>query len=366
MGLIIVLGTMTSALRSFVLARSARDAITSLVFRTNRRIFNLWLVRCDTYEDRDRIMAMYAPISLILLPLTWLAFGTIGFTLIYWGLGVGTLERAMIISGSSIMTLGSATDDRTLFFIIEFIEAAFGIILTAVLISYLPTMYSAFSRRETLVTMLEVRASAPPSALDMIIRAHSIRGLEALNEIWRNWEQWFAEIEESHTSLPALVFFRSTKPGRSWITAAGAVLDAASLHEAVLDVPINPDARLCIRSGFLALRHIADFFLIDYDPDPHFPAHPISISRIEFDEVYDQLKEAGVPVKPDRDQCWLDFAGWRVNYDTVLLRLAALTLAPYAPWSSDRSLPGSNFRPFSLWVSQKDKKMHVKSSTAKR
>jgi hypothetical protein len=44
-----------------------------------------------------------------------------------------------------------------------------------------------------------------------------------------------------------------------------------------------------------------------------------------------------VRVIADRDQAWRDFAGWRVNYDTVLLALAALTLAPPAMWSSDRS-----------------------------
>ena len=37
----------------------------------------------------------------------------------------------------------------------------------------------------------------------------------------------------------------------------------------------------------------------------------------------------------------MDFAGWRVNYDEVLLFLANTTAAPYAPWSSDR---GSLYR----------------------
>jgi hypothetical protein len=42
-------------------------------------------------------------------------------------------------------------------------------------------------------------------------------------------------------------------------------------------------------------------------------------------------------MKPDRDAAWAAFAGWRVNYDSVLLALATLVMAPYAPWSSDRS-----------------------------
>jgi hypothetical protein len=115
-------------------------------------------------------------------------------------------------------------------------------------------------------------------------------------------------------------------------------LDAAALMSSTVDIPRTPEAQLCIRAGFVALRHIADFFNIQHHPDPHFPDQPISISRQEFDEACDQMAAAGVPIKADREQAWQDFAGWRVNYDTVLLALAQLLMAPYAPWSSDRGL----------------------------
>jgi hypothetical protein len=185
--------------------------------------------------------------------------------------------------------------------------------------------------------MLEVRAGSPPFAVELLIRYFRIRGLNALHEIWVSWEMWFAEIEETHTSLAALAFFRSPKPDRSWITAAGAVLDAASLVDSSLDIPRDPNSNLCIRAGYLALRAIADFFHIHYNPTPTAD-DPISISREEYDAAYDQLVAAGLPVKPDREAAWLSFKGWRVNYDTVLLALCTLLMAPYAPWSSDRSL----------------------------
>ncbi len=99
----------------------------------------------------------------------------------------------------------------------------------------------------------------------------------------------------------------------------------------------DPDAMLCIRAGYIRLRRIATFFGIPSDPSPKAD-DPISVTRDEFDEAYDRLAAAGVPMKPDRDQAWRDFVGWRVNYDAVLLTLAALVMAPYAPWSSDRSI----------------------------
>jgi len=85
------------------------------------------------------------------------------------------------------------------------------------------------------------------------------------------------------------------------------------------------------------------FFGIPFDPDPA-PDDPIAIARSEFDDVWDQLAADGVPLVADRDQAWRDFAGWRVNYDTVLLSLAQITMAPFAPWTSDRS-PIDHIRP---------------------
>ena len=207
--------------------------------------------------------------------------------------------------------------------------------MVALLIAYLPTMYAAFSRREAAVTLLEVRAGNPPSAAEMIQRYHRIHGLDALSEQWRAWEVWFADIEESHTSLPALVFFRSPQSNHSWITAAGTILDTAALTLAAIEVPYDPQAALCLRAGFLALRRISDFFGVVYPSDPA-PTDPISIQRHEFDEVIASLAQKKVPIKADLEQAWKDFNGWRVNYDTVLISLATLTLAPQAPWSSDR------------------------------
>jgi hypothetical protein len=45
-----------------------------------------------------------------------------------------------------------------------------------------------------------------------------------------------------------------------------------------------------------------------------------------------------VPLKPDREQAWLDFAGWRVNYDQVLIALANLTMAPASMWTGNRGM----------------------------
>jgi len=332
----IVIATLLSAMRTFVLPRSAPVKLTRLVFLASRFCFNLWTHRATTYEERDRVMALYAPLTLLILPVVWLAVVMGGYTSMFWAIGVESWRAAFEVSGSSLLTLGFAKVGGMAATILSFSEATIGLILVALLISYLPTMYGAFSRRELAVTMLEVRAGTPPTAVELFARYRRLNRLDLLKELWVTWESWFADIEETHTSLAALSFFRSPQPDHSWVTAAGAILDAAALAVSALDIPHDTQANLCIRAGYLALQRIADFFSIIYDPNPS-PDDPISISREEFDDACAQLGQAGVPLKPDRDQAWRDYKGWRVNYDTVLLRLAALTMAPYAPWSSDRS-----------------------------
>ena len=336
-GTVIVATTLLSVTRVLLVPRSAPDLLVRIVFLATRFFFRPWTKGTRPYAERDRIMAFYAPLSLLALLPTWLALILLAYTGMFWALGAPSWREAFRESGSSLLTLGFAPADKVSQVLLMFSEAAIGLILVALLIAYLPTMYAAFSRREAAVTLLEVRAGSPPSAVEMIERYHRIHGLERLSQVWPAWEAWFAEIEESHTSLPALVFFRSPQPDRSWVTAAGAVLDAAALTAATLSIPHDASADLCIRAGFIALRRVADFFQYRYNPNPHFPKDPISITRSEFDAIYDRLAGKGVPLKPDRDQAWLDFAGWRVNYDPVLLALADLTMAPRAPWSSDRS-----------------------------
>jgi hypothetical protein len=337
-GLLIVVSTVLSAIETLVVPRAIPLRITRTVFLAMRALFGLRGKRAKTFKERDRDMALYGPVSLFTLAASWLALTGLGYVLMYWALGMRPWRLALSLSGSSIFTLGFAVPRNLPTTVLAFSEAILGIGLLAMLISYLPSMYQSFSRREAAVAALDVRAGTPPTGAAMLIRISTIEGWGRLDDTWRSWESWFVDVTETHTSQPALVFFRSPHWEHSWLTASGAVLDAASLFASTVDRPRSPDGELCIRAGYIALRRIADFFTIPHPPDPHWPAEPISIDRREFDAACRKMSDAGVPLKPDLEQAWRDFAGWRVNYDRVLLSLASLTMAPYAPWSSDRSI----------------------------
>lgn len=334
-GIFIVLWTINSAINAFIVPRGSNTLLTRLIFQTVHFFFRL-RVRNASYEKRDRIMAFFSPITLFLYPFVMLILILIGYMCIYWALGLEPLYDVFKLSGSSLLTLGYASEETFLFKIIEFSEAMLGLILVALLIAYLPTMYAAFSRREANVALLASRANTPPSAVEFIARSHRNGELTKLRSVWTSWQLWFAEVEESHTSLALLSFFRSPQPAHSWVTAAGVILDSAALILSSVDTPLQTKAPFLIRTGYIALNRIAEFFRLDVPQTPNL-TQQISISRAEFNAAYASLIEQGVPMKADQDQAWKDFCGWRINYDQALLQLANLTMAPYAQWVSDRS-----------------------------
>ena len=328
-----------AVLRTVVVPRASSTMINRVVFIGERKVFNLLAHERRTYAARDRVMALYGPVCLVTLPFVWISLMIIGFTFMFWAVNVEPLRQAFILSGSSIFTLGFAAPHNLPVDLLVFLEAMIGLGLVALLISYLPSIYGAFARRERMVGLLEGRAGSPPSVVAMLTRYARIGALGMVDdELFQRWEEWFIDIEESHISFAALVFFRSPQPERSWITAAGCVLDTAAIISSTVDRPRSAPAQLMLRSGFLCLRRLSDYFGIRYDPDPR-PDDPISVTRREFDLLVVELEAAGVPLKADLDQAWRDFAGWRVNYDTVLITLASLVFAPTARWSSDRPVP---------------------------
>jgi len=314
-----------------------------------RALFDARTRVARSYGARDRIMSLYAPVSLVVLEAVWLWLEAIAFAAMFWAVRVRPAGDAFHEAVSSLTTLGYRDVRGGVEVVLAFFAASIGLVLIALLISYLPTMYTVFSRRETLVATLDARAGVPPSAVELLVRtaaqARRETFQESLNETWHEWERWFADIEETHTSLAAITFFRSPQPHRSWVTAAGAVLDAAALTVSTLNVRRDGQAGLCLDAGFRALGRVAEFLRLDTAGVDDHEDGGVSVSRAEFDAAYEQLDRAGLDLVPDRAAAWRGFVGWRRRYDATLLALADLVVAPPAPWSSDRSAGRGERRP---------------------
>src|SRR4051812_47264738 len=173
-GSILVAIALDSAIRTFVLPRGVVVTLTRFVTVVFRRIFDLRLRFAKTYESRDRAMALYGPFALFALVTVWIVFVVGGFMLIFLAIEGDGIREAFIESGSSVFTLGFERPEGLAATTAAFAAAAIGLALLALLIAYLPTIYSAFSRREVRVAYMASRSGTPPRAVDLLKRAHLI------------------------------------------------------------------------------------------------------------------------------------------------------------------------------------------------
>lgn len=332
MGVVLVITTLSAAIRSFVLPRNEVVKLNTYVFRPLRLLFDFAASWHKTFGGRDRVQAHYAPVALVTLPVVWLGVVAAGFTCMYWGMDEGDWLDCFQLSGSSLLTLGTHKTRGPIITAFTFAEATLGLLLMTLLISYLPTIYQAFSRREIVVARLELRAGTPPSAGTLLLWLNRSGSLQDDTLQWETWEQWFVEIEESHTSLPILSFFRSPQPGRSWVTTAALILDTAALLFSVVEGARDRQAELTFKAGCLAVNRIFRFFkedihttpstvLSDNDPieDPGY---------LDFMEVCENLAENGISLCPDRNEAWQQYRELRSRYATALEFLGKITMAP--------------------------------------
>ena len=332
LGALIVIGTLWSAMLTVVVPRAERPRITRYHFKLTgffSRLAHRWI---HNPERRDLFDSRLAPFGLLSLAFVWAFHIVIGFAAIFWAQGVRGFSQALLLSGSSLTTLGIRDADSTSTLIIVVIEGLIGLGLVGLMISYLPTVYDAYLAREVAVARLEVRAGRPPHPFTLLHRVHLVGWLDSnMDEFWAEWENWFLHIEETHTTHTSLSFFRSAHYRRSWLQVAGVVLDTAALMDSTLAIERSPRAALCIRSGFNALGSIADNFEIARPSAPS-SSDSVTISRRQFDDLWVELEAEGLPLKPDRDQAWEDFTGWRVNYDAAIYGLFDYLRIEPGPW----------------------------------
>jgi hypothetical protein len=345
-GLLIVVFTAGSVIGTLVVPRRVRsviakacDAMVDLAFR----------VICPfrmSYPRRDATLAWQAPIALVFRLLVWLALLYTGYALMLLPVVSDNAGRAFSEAGSSMFTLGYSAPRGSGMTVLDYFAAFTGLIVVGLQIGYLPTLYAAFNRRETEVTLLVARAGLPAWGPEILARTRfGIEGAEVgpvLDPLFTTWERWSAEVAESHSTYLTLTQLRSPRPLSHWVTSLLAVMDAAAMHLAVSpgSAP-GISARLCLRMGFTAMRQVgaAMHLIVDEDPDPDHPL--VAVSFEEFAAAVDVLRTLDYPVERTNEQAWPHFRGWRVNYEQIALALALATDAPPALWSGARRWPST-------------------------
>ena len=338
LGVALVVADLYDLVRALVVPRPHTTGLVAVASRQVRFLMHRGVGRIRDFERRDHILTTLEPMVMLVRLGIWLSAGLVGFALIIWSTGNSSFGHSFIESGSSIFTLGFATESHPAPEVVSFLAAAFGLLVVALQIAYLPALYDSFNRRETLVTMLESRAGTPAWGPELLAR-HYLVGIEGnLDSFYGDWERWSADVAESHTTYPALLYMRSPHPTNSWLVGLIAVLDSAALYLSVCPSAAPAEARLCVRMGFTCLRDIARAIRIPFDPDPR-PDVDIDLTFEEFLDAVARLDQATVPLERSAEEAWAHFKGWRVNYEAIAYTLADIVFAPPGAWIGSRRYP---------------------------
>src|SRR6266699_4024594 len=344
LGLGLTLATLSSAIRQTVLPGRKSVRLSRILFRTTFLLFRLVIVRIQSEAVSSALAAFYAPLSVMLLPITWVILLLLGFSMMFWGMGEPSLGTSLTLSGAAITTEGFLAPKGGGQATLYILDGILGLGIVGLFITFLPTMYSIYSQREKQVTRVAFRFGTPPSGVQMLAQIYRLGLAQELDELWRTWENWFTDMAETHISNSEVIFYRSSQPGTSWITTAGAILDASALYSSTVDRGDVPWLNLCFQVGSRTLSDIATD--VGIPPGSALaPGVSMHVTRAEYDAACEQLSSAGVRLKADREESWRAFVSMRSQYDSALIALAKLVYAPEAPWSSVRN----HTSPFCPW-----------------
>ena len=335
-GLIIVLVTIVSVLFILVLPRQPQglEKLTVIVNKSVHYSFVMLSRLGRTYEVKDSILAPTAPVALLAQLLWWAVSLVLGFALMLMNT-THSFGHGLTQAVTALFTVGAIHAGGTPNTMLDIAAGATWVVIVALKIAYLPSLYNSFSRREALVTMLESRAGSPAWGPELLAR-HQLVGInDALPQLYADWEQWAAEVTESHTTYPVLLLFRSPEPWLNWIIGLLAVLDAGAMQLALNPTTAPSQTRLCLRMGFTLFNRLAASLGYPVDPDPD-PDGAIKLEYAEFLSAVDNLAEYGFPMERSAEDAWPHFRGWRINYENSAYRLADAFTAPPAPWSGTR------------------------------
>ncbi|MBW3633927.1 MAG: hypothetical protein KY456_12970 [Chloroflexi bacterium] len=338
-GILVIILSTGLAIRTFMVPTGAPPLINRVIFRFTQALFDAIIRPIRSEARRQGILSLFAPVSLLTVLSVVLAMIGFGYTLALYGAGIKPFIRAFLFSGSALSTMGFESPGNNFWVIVlSAIEALTVVTIVALLIGYLPTIYSSYQQRELAVTKLDELTGTQPDGIKVIDTYVNIFGPTRLGELWQTWLGWFDDLATSGSTLSGELYLRSSRWDRSWISAAGAILDAAALVDSSIDLSTDPEADRLVRFGSRALRRVLEPLRLHCAEDPTWPGTAINVTQQEFDDAYDHFQQAGLPMKPDKDAAWRTFAQHRVQYECQLMALVRLKKPPRgARWTTDRN-----------------------------
>jgi len=335
-GILLILAIVWDAFEALVLPRTATRRLrpARLFYRVAWPSWTASACLFGRGRRRENFLAVFGPLSILLLMACWAVALLVGFAMVQWGLGShlnvahgpGGFWTDLYMSGTTLFTLGigDVTPSGPIARALTVIEAGVGFGFLALVIGYLPVLYQGFSHREVNISLLDARAGSPPTAGELLLRhAQNMAGLEVL---LRDWERWAAELMESHLSYPVLLYFRSQHEHQSWLGALTAILDASAL--VIVGVQGGPGRQAQLT--FAMARH-AVVDLSQATGVRPLPPDPDRLPPEDFHSLRSHLAQNGVNLK-EGALTETTLASLRALYEPYVARLAERLRLTLPPW----------------------------------
>lgn len=306
-----------------------RLRLVRLFFRYSWALWSRIAQSIRSAKRRENIIAIFGPLSLVLLMLFWAVILIAAFGFVYYGLQPSSnLWQLLYLSGVTFFTLGygDVTPQNPLARIVAVVQAGTGFGFIAVVISYLPVLYQMFSRREMHVIQLDARAGSPPVASTLLVRHLEGGGHQYLYQLLQRWEEWASEMIESHLSYPMLGYYRSQHHNQNWLAAMCAVMDTCAMCLVGLRDVETFTAKMTFATARLALVELSRIF--ELSPRTNAPDR---LPASEFQVMSSYLNEAGIEFS-SASEAEARLRDFRATYEPFLLALSEYLLIPLPGW----------------------------------
>jgi len=337
-GLLVLWAVLLDALETVVLPRRVRRQLrlTAWYYRLAWGPWAALTKRIKSQGSREALLGYFGPLSLIFLLALWATGLILGFALLQYGTGGHlvlsnaqlTFGRLLYHSGETFFTLGygDIVPDSGWSRFLAVLEAGMGFAFLGIVIGYLPTIYSAFSRREVEIALLDARAGSPPTAAELLRRYCQCPPHDGLDRIFHAWERWSAEVLESHLSYPVLSFFRSQHNNQSWLAALTTILDATALVMVGVDGIASEQAKMTFAVARHAVVDLSQVVLTRYDPLVADRLPPEELVRLR-----QALSDKGLKLRAGH-AAEEKLAALRALYEPYVNALARSLLIVLPPW----------------------------------
>jgi hypothetical protein len=337
-GLLVLWAVLLDALETVVLPRRVRRQLrlTAWYYRLAWGPWAALTKRIKSQGSREALLGYFGPLSLIFLLALWATGLILGFALLQYGTGGHlllsnaqlTFGGLLYHSGETFFTLGygDIVPDSGWSRFLAVLEAGMGFAFLGIVIGYLPTIYSAFSRREVEIALLDARAGSPPTAAELLRRYCQCPPHDGLDRIFHAWERWSAEVLESHLSYPVLSFFRSQHNNQSWLAALTTILDATALVMVGVEGIASEQAKMTFAVARHAVVDLSQVVLTRYDPLVADRLPPEELVRLR-----QALSDKGLKLRAGH-AAEEKLAALRALYEPYVNALARSLLIVLPPW----------------------------------